>query len=117
MNSSYKTTAKGHDDALTTAELVNLVQPHDLLRVTQQHSQPNCIVLWIEYASHSLFHRITMTVTIQRDLVSFADAYSIVTEIVFSSALVQFSLVKILILGAKITYTPEVPIGASSSSE
>jgi len=53
--------AKEHDDALTMAELTKLVQPSDLLQLTRQHNRPGCIVLWIEYGSHILFDRITLT--------------------------------------------------------
>jgi len=55
LNSSYKTMAKDHDDALTTAELIKLVQPPDLLQLTHQHNRPDCIVLWIRYDSLLLF--------------------------------------------------------------
>lgn len=48
LNSSYKTMVKGGDDALTLTELVELVQPADLLQLTHQHNRPDCIVLWIE---------------------------------------------------------------------
>ena len=51
LNSSYKTTAKGHDDTVTADELVKLVQPSDLLQLTQTHNRSGCIVLWIEYDS------------------------------------------------------------------
>ena len=53
LNSSYKTMAKGHDDALTIDELMKLVQPSDLLHLTHQHNRPDCIVLWIEYDIHA----------------------------------------------------------------
>jgi len=52
LNSSYKTTAKGHDDTVSADELVKLVQPPDLLQLTQKHNRADCIVLWIEYDSH-----------------------------------------------------------------
>jgi len=58
LNSSYKTAPKGHDDALTVDELVKLVQPSDLLHLTHQHNRRDCIVLWIEYASH--FYHMTL---------------------------------------------------------
>ena len=52
LHSSYKTTAKGHDDAVSVDELVKLVQPSDLLQLTHKHNRSDCIVLWIEYESH-----------------------------------------------------------------
>lgn len=52
LNSSYKTTAKGHDDALTMDELMKLVQPSDLLQLTHKYNRSNCIVFWIEYESY-----------------------------------------------------------------
>ena len=52
LNSSYKTTVKDQDDSLTFDELVNLVQPSELLHLTHQHNRANCIVLWIEYENY-----------------------------------------------------------------
>ena len=68
LNSSYKTVAKDHDDALTIAELIKLVQPSDLLQLTHQHNRPDCIALWIEYGSRILFDKIRSAVTLQQSL-------------------------------------------------
>jgi len=47
LNSSYKTVAKGQDDAISQCELERLIQPPELLKVTERHRQPGCITLWI----------------------------------------------------------------------